>query len=147
VFYVKICILICIGRKITIIIHTGCYILPKIGVIVEQVVGGHPGSFDRSHLVVRPGSATGRAMAESRDVTAKKCRKQSPAFLFACCIETNVVAMGVLDRARAMSGLTDSEDDGLPYVCLACETALEVQHHNCPVCGSFDIRCSKWIRE
>jgi len=86
-------------------------------------------------------------MAESRDVTAKKCRKQSPAFLFACCIETNVVAMGVLDRARAMSGLTDSEDDGLPYVCLACETALEVQHHNCPVCGSFDIRCSKWIRE
>lgn len=127
--------------------NTGCYILPKIGVIVEQVVGGHPGSFDRSHLVVRPGSATGRAMAESRDVTAKKCRKQSPAFLFACCIKTNVVAMGVLDRARAMSGLTDSEDDGLPYVCLACETALEVQHHNCPVCGSFDIRCSKWIRE
>ena len=141
------CILICIRRKITILINTGCYILPKIGVIVEQVVGGHPGSFDRSHLVVRPGSATGRAMAESRDVTAKKCRKQSPAFLFACCIETNVVAMGVLDRARAMSGLTDPEDDGLPYVCLACETALEVQHHNCPVCGSFDIRCSKWIRE
>jgi hypothetical protein len=136
-----------LGGKITVVIPTEYYILPKIGVIVEQVVGGHPGSFDRSHLVVRPGSATGRAMAESRDVTAKKCRKQSPAFLFACCIETNVVAMGVLDRARAMSGLTDSEDDGLPYVCLACETALEVQHHNCPVCGSFDIRCSKWIRE
>jgi len=34
-----------------------------------------------------------------------------------------------------------------PYVCLACEASLEVQHHTCPECGSFDVRCSKWIQE
>jgi len=55
--------------------------------------------------------------------------------------------MGVLDRAKAMSGLTDPEEDGPSYVCIACETAFEVQYHDCPVCGSFDVRCSKWVTE
>jgi rRNA maturation endonuclease Nob1 len=55
--------------------------------------------------------------------------------------------MGVIDRAKAMSGLTDPEDAGCSYICLACETAFEVQHHNCPACGSFDVRCSRWIQE
>jgi rRNA maturation endonuclease Nob1 len=55
--------------------------------------------------------------------------------------------MGVLDRAKEVSGLADSEDESLPYICLACETTFEVQHHACPVCGSFDVRCSKWVQE
>lgn len=84
---------------------------------------------------------------KSRYVAGTKRRKQSPAFLFACSIVLGVVAMGVIDRAKAMSGLTDPEDAGCPYICLACETAFEVQHHNCPVCGSFDVRCSKWVQE
>lgn len=58
-----------------------------------------------------------------------------------------VVAMGVLDRAKEVSGISDSEQERLPYVCLACETAFEVQHHSCPVCGSFDIRFAKWVEE
>jgi rRNA maturation endonuclease Nob1 len=55
--------------------------------------------------------------------------------------------MGVLDRAKEVSGIADSGDDSLPYICLACETTFEVQHHACPVCGSFDVRCSKWVQE
>jgi rRNA maturation endonuclease Nob1 len=55
--------------------------------------------------------------------------------------------MGVLDRAKVMSGLSDPEEERLPYVCLACETAFEVQYHKCPVCGSFDVRCSRWVQE
>jgi len=55
--------------------------------------------------------------------------------------------MGVIDRAKAMSGLSETEEERLPYVCLACETAFEVQYHACPVCGSFDVRCSRWVQE
>lgn len=54
--------------------------------------------------------------------------------------------MGVFDRAKEVSGMTD-EADGPPYVCLACETVFEVQHHTCPVCGSFDVRRSKWVQK
>jgi rRNA maturation endonuclease Nob1 len=54
--------------------------------------------------------------------------------------------MGVFNRAKQMSGLSTRTDTSLPYVCLACETAFEVQHHSCPVCGSFDIRCSRWVQ-
>ena len=55
--------------------------------------------------------------------------------------------MGVLDRAKEVSGLSGSGETANAYVCLACETTYEVQHHSCPVCGSFDIRCSKWVQE
>lgn len=51
--------------------------------------------------------------------------------------------MGVFDRAKEVSGLAESGETA--YVCLACETTFEVQHHSCPVCGSFDIRHSKWV--
>ncbi len=53
--------------------------------------------------------------------------------------------MGVLDRAKEVSGVSESDEEHPQYVCLACETPFEVQHHTCPVCGSFDIRCSKWV--
>jgi len=57
--------------------------------------------------------------------------------------------MGVLDRALAIPGLDTGEEEEDPpaYVCLACETGFEVQHHSCPTCGSFDIRRSKWVEE
>jgi rRNA maturation endonuclease Nob1 len=55
-----------------------------------------------------------------------------------------VVAMGVLERAKEVSGIS-TEDGELPYVCLACETPFDVQHHSCPVCGSFDVRRAKWV--
>lgn len=58
-----------------------------------------------------------------------------------------VVAMGVLDRAKQVSGITATAAARSPYVCLACETTFEVQYHSCPDCGSFDIRRSKWLRE
>jgi rRNA maturation endonuclease Nob1 len=53
--------------------------------------------------------------------------------------------MGVLDRAKQVSGLTEREDGHRPYVCLACESPLPVQHHTCPVCGSFDVRRTEWV--
>lgn len=56
--------------------------------------------------------------------------------------------MGVLNRAKEVSGMRKSTDEEpVPYVCLACETTFELQHHSCPVCGSFDIRCSKWVEQ
>jgi len=55
--------------------------------------------------------------------------------------------MGVLDRAKQVSGTAEAAEDRLSYVCLACTTPFEVQHHSCPVCGSFDLRCSKWVQE
>ncbi|WP_159904456.1 hypothetical protein [Salinirussus salinus] len=58
-----------------------------------------------------------------------------------------MVAMGVLDRAKEVSGISDGGGEPMPYVCLACETPFEVQHHSCPVCGSFDVRRSKWVTE
>lgn len=63
-----------------------------------------------------------------------------------CPLYLDVVAMGVLDRAKEVSKIRAPEsEDEVPYVCLACETAFEVQHHRCPVCGSFDIRFAKWV--
>jgi rRNA maturation endonuclease Nob1 len=53
--------------------------------------------------------------------------------------------MGVLERAKQVSGTAG--DDRLPYVCLACDAQHDVQHHSCPVCGSFDVRRAKWVRE
>lgn len=55
--------------------------------------------------------------------------------------------MGVLDRAKEVSGISGSEDESLPYVCLACEAGFDVQHHRCPVCGSFDVRRTKWVQK
>lgn len=55
--------------------------------------------------------------------------------------------MGVFDRAKAVSGISDPEEDTLQYVCLTCEATFEVQHHRCPSCGSFDIRHSQWVQE
>ena len=53
--------------------------------------------------------------------------------------------MGVLNRAKDVSGL--SEEESFEYVCLACESGFDVQHHSCPACGSFDIRRAKWVQE
>lgn len=58
-----------------------------------------------------------------------------------------MVEMGVLDRAKIIPGLGADKEEPPPYVCLACETGFEVQHHSCPACGSFDIRRSKWVTE
>ena len=60
---------------------------------------------------------------------------------------SGVVAMGVLERAKQVSGVTDGGEKPLPYVCLACESPFEVQHHSCPVCGSFDLRSAKWVQD
>ncbi len=53
--------------------------------------------------------------------------------------------MGVLDRAKEMSGVKETDGNRPPYECLGCETQFEVQHHTCPVCGSFDVRRAEWI--
>jgi rRNA maturation endonuclease Nob1 len=58
-----------------------------------------------------------------------------------------VVAMGVLNRAKEVSGISEEDGESLPYVCLACDSIFEVQHHRCPVCGSFDVRHSKWVQK
>ncbi len=55
--------------------------------------------------------------------------------------------MGVLKRTKQASSGTDAERECPQYVCLSCETTFEVQHHVCPVCESFDIRCSKWVQD
>jgi len=55
--------------------------------------------------------------------------------------------MGVFNRTKQVSGVTDADGNRLPYVCLACETPFEVQYHTCPVCESFDVRRAKWIQE
>jgi rRNA maturation endonuclease Nob1 len=62
-------------------------------------------------------------------------------------LNSAVVVMGVLDRAKEISGLADSEDEPEPYVCLSCEATFEVQHHSCPECGGYDIRRKKWLEE
>jgi len=54
-----------------------------------------------------------------------------------------LVTMGVLERAKRASGLSQSE--ALPYVCLSCETQFDVQYHTCPACGKYDIRRAKWV--
>lgn len=53
--------------------------------------------------------------------------------------------MGVIDRAKQVSGFAEREDGHRPYVCLACETPYFVQYHTCPVCGSFDLRRTRWV--
>ena len=123
-------------------------ILPDVTMLLRVMLGlGVSVVSDAERYPGGNGITSGSIRTESPDVTVTKRHKQSPSFLSSCCFEVSVVAMGVLDRAKAMSGLAASEEDGLPYVCLACETALEVRHYTCPVCGSFDVRCSKWVRE
>lgn len=56
-----------------------------------------------------------------------------------------MVAMGVFDRAKQVSGISEREDGAPAYVCLACESTFEVQHHSCPKCGSFDLRRARWL--
>lgn len=53
--------------------------------------------------------------------------------------------MGVFGEANDESHLGNAGDH--PYVCMGCETALEVQYHSCPACGGYDIRRTKWLRE
>jgi len=53
--------------------------------------------------------------------------------------------MGVFDRSAGGSHLGNGT--ARPYVCMACEVALEVQYHSCPACGGYDIRLAKWVRE
>ena len=62
-------------------------------------------------------------------------------------VEITVVTMGVIDRAKELSGLDSSDDGEERYVCLACETTFEIQYHSCPTCGSFDVRCARWTSE
>jgi hypothetical protein len=55
-----------------------------------------------------------------------------------------VVEMGVFDR---VSGLSQREDGYPTFVCLACESGFDVQHHSCPVCGSYDLRRARWVTD
>lgn len=55
--------------------------------------------------------------------------------------------MGVLQRAKEVSGISDAASEACPYVCLDCEARFEVQYHRCPACGSFDVRCSRWVQD
>lgn len=55
--------------------------------------------------------------------------------------------MGVFDRAKEVSNISTTDEESSRYVCISCETTFEVQHHECPECGSFDVRCAKWIQE
>ncbi len=57
--------------------------------------------------------------------------------------------MGVLERAKKVSGISDANADSAacPYVCLDCQEEFEVQYHRCPACGSFDVRCSRWVTD
>lgn len=56
--------------------------------------------------------------------------------------------MGVLEKATSLAKIASDTQESSPwYVCLACETRFELQHHTCPVCGSFDVRRSKWVEE
>jgi len=55
--------------------------------------------------------------------------------------------MGVIDRAKQVSGLAEREDGYEPYLCLACGSEYEVQHHACPDCGGFDVRRARWVHE
>ena len=43
-------------------------------------------------------------------------------------------SMGVFDRAKDVSHLGEPDGDR-PYLCMRCETALQVQYHSCPACG------------
>lgn len=54
--------------------------------------------------------------------------------------------MGVIDRAKQVSGISEEETTH-PYVCLNCETTFEVQYHECPSCGCFDVRRTEWLPE
>jgi hypothetical protein len=82
---------------------------------------------------------------EPPDVGGRKRRERSPAFLSMAVVRVSVVGMGVLDRAKEVSGFA-ADTQPSPFVCLDCETPLDVQHHTCPVCESFDVRREKWIR-
>lgn len=64
-------------------------------------------------------------------------------FLVVRVVSVHVVTMGVLERAKRVSGLSSPES--LPYMCLNCEARFNVQYHTCPVCGTYDIRRAKWV--
>ena len=50
----------------------------------------------------------------------------------------------MMQRTLALS----AREDGHPtYVCLACESGFDVQHHSCPVCGSYDLRRARWVTD
>lgn len=53
--------------------------------------------------------------------------------------------MGVFDKVG--DGPSPGNPEGRPYVCMGCEASLEVQYHSCPVCGGYDVRRAKWLRE
>lgn len=51
--------------------------------------------------------------------------------------------MGVLERAKSLSGYGSSSDDAA-YACRACEAEFDLQYYRCPNCDSYDIRNSNW---
>jgi ribosomal protein L37AE/L43A len=53
--------------------------------------------------------------------------------------------MGIIDRIRRVYEVEGGESS--VYVCLACDTAFDVQHHACPACDSFDLRRSEWVAD
>jgi rubrerythrin len=36
---------------------------------------------------------------------------------------------------------------GREYVCIQCGLTCKRQHFVCPACGSYDVRCQKWLGE
>ncbi len=86
-------------------------------------------------------------LAETTRRDREKWRKLCSPFLLAGYVCLYVVAMGVFERAKAASGLSEGADETAPYVCLACGAPHEVQYHRCPDCESFDIRCARWVEE
>jgi len=49
--------------------------------------------------------------------------------------------MGTLDRVLDHFSVEDVPHE---YVCLACETEYDVQHHVCPECGGYSIERTDW---
>jgi hypothetical protein len=82
-----------------------------------------------------------------QDSGGENLRELSSCFLAIQDDVESVVTMGVLKRTGQAQEGTDTEGNCPQYVCLSCETAFKVQHHVCPVCESFDVRCSKWVQD
>lgn len=88
-------------------------------------------------------------MVEKREIEGSSGAngdERSSSFLPARVVEFAVVAMGVFDRVTDAGSFRETSATG-PYVCLACGSRFEVQHHSCPACGGFDVRRSKWLSE
>jgi len=49
--------------------------------------------------------------------------------------------MGTLDRVLEHFSVEDAPHE---YVCLACETGYDVQHHVCPECGGYSVERTDW---